>query len=119
MLYDVIKSKNPKYPYWNYEKFTLQDKSEAECKTDYTTFLFIKQEYPIHLFSSRGNRITATVKLPVHELNQNMAIRRPENICYRDFKGKIAALENILFGSLYEFDLKLQLHFSYISRFPT
>ena len=35
MLYDVIKSTNPKYPYWNYEKFTLQDKSEAECKTDF------------------------------------------------------------------------------------
>ena len=59
-----------------------------------TTFLFLKQDYPIHLFSSRGNRITATVKLPIHELNQNMAIRRPENIFYRDFKGKIAALEN-------------------------
>ena len=90
MLCDVNKSKNPKYPYWNYERFTLQDKSEAECKTDFRfekydiLHLPRKQASPIHLFSSRGNRITATVKLPIHELNQNMAIRRPENIFYRE-----------------------------------
>lgn len=35
MLYDVNKSKNPQYRYWNYERCTLQDKSEAECKTDF------------------------------------------------------------------------------------
>ena len=35
LLYDVNKSKNPEYPYWNYERFTLQDKSEAERRTDF------------------------------------------------------------------------------------
>ena len=42
LLYHVNKSKNPEYPYWNYERFTLQDKSEAECKifVSKNTFLF-------------------------------------------------------------------------------
>ena len=44
LLYDVNKSKNPEYPYWNYERFTLQDKSEAECKTD---FRFEKYDIPL------------------------------------------------------------------------
>ena len=44
LLYDVNKSKNPEYPYWNYERFTLQDKSEAECKTD---FSFEKCDIPL------------------------------------------------------------------------
>ena len=43
-MYDVSKSKNPEYLYWNYERFTLQDKSEAECKTD---FLFEKYDIPL------------------------------------------------------------------------
>ena len=76
---------------------TLQDKSEAECKTDFRfekydiLYLSRKQASPIHLFSNRGNGVTATSKLPINELNQNIAIRRPENITYRDF----AALESI------------------------
>ena len=56
---------------------------------------------PRYLFSSCGNGIRATSKLPTHESNQNMAIR--EKI-YRDFKGKITELENISLGSLSEFD---------------
>ena len=39
LLYDVNKSKNPEYPYWNYERFTLQDKSEADCKTLFLSLL--------------------------------------------------------------------------------
>ena len=41
MLYDVNKAK---HPYWNYERFTLQDKSEAECKTE---FRFEKYNIPL------------------------------------------------------------------------
>ena len=44
MLYDVNQSKNPMYLYWNYERFTLQDKSETECKTD---FRFEKYDIPL------------------------------------------------------------------------
>lgn len=44
LLYDVNKSKNPEYPSWNYERFKLQDKSEAECKTD---FRFEKYNIPL------------------------------------------------------------------------
>lgn len=44
LLYDVNKAKHPEYPYWNYERFTLQDKSEAECKTD---FCFEKYIIPL------------------------------------------------------------------------
>ena len=32
LLYDLNTSKNPEYPYWDYKKFCLQDKDEAECK---------------------------------------------------------------------------------------
>ena len=44
LWYDVNKSKNPEYPYWNHERFTLQNKSEAECKTD---FRFEKYDTPL------------------------------------------------------------------------
>ena len=44
LLYDVNKAKHPEYPYWNYERFTLQDKSEAEWKTD---FCFEKYNIPL------------------------------------------------------------------------
>ena len=44
LLYDANKWKNPEYPYWNYERFTLQGKSEAECKTD---FRFEKYDIPL------------------------------------------------------------------------
>ena len=44
LLYDVNKAKHPEYPYWNYERFTLQDKSEAECKAD---FPFEKYNIPL------------------------------------------------------------------------
>ena len=44
LLYDVNKSKNPEYLYWNYERFTLQDKSEAEYETD---FRFEKYDIPL------------------------------------------------------------------------
>ena len=46
-LYDINKSKSPAYPYWNYERFQLQDKSEADrlsCRTD---FRFEKYEIPL------------------------------------------------------------------------
>ena len=35
LSYDVNKSKNSEYPFWSYERFKFQDKSEAECKTDF------------------------------------------------------------------------------------
>ena len=35
LLYAVNKSKNPEYLYWNNDRFTLQDKSEAEWKTHF------------------------------------------------------------------------------------
>ena len=35
VLYDVNKSKNPEYPYLNYERFRFQDKYEAECKMEF------------------------------------------------------------------------------------
>ena len=44
LLYDINKSKSPEYPYWNYERFQLQDKSEAECRTD---FRFEKYDIPL------------------------------------------------------------------------
>ena len=44
LLYDVNKSKNPEYPYWNYERFKLPDKSETEFKTD---FRFEKYDIPL------------------------------------------------------------------------
>ena len=44
LLYDVNKSKNPEYPYWNHERFRLQDKDEVECKTE---FRFEKYDIPL------------------------------------------------------------------------
>ena len=44
LLYDVNKSKNLEYPYWNYERIKLPDKSEAEFKTD---FRFEKYDIPL------------------------------------------------------------------------
>ena len=44
LLYDTNTSKNPEYPYWDYEKFCLEDKDEAECKTQ---FRFQKNDIPL------------------------------------------------------------------------
>ncbi|CAH3183760.1 unnamed protein product [Porites lobata] len=46
LLYDLNTSKNPEYPYWDYKKFCLQDKDEAECKTE---FRFQKNDIPLLL----------------------------------------------------------------------
>ena len=43
-MYDVNKSKNPEHPCWNDQRFTLQDKTEAQYKTD---FRFEKYEIPL------------------------------------------------------------------------
>ena len=32
ILYDYNKSKNPDFPYWNYNKFDLEKLSDDECK---------------------------------------------------------------------------------------
>ena len=40
----MLTSRKIQYPYWNYERFTLQEKSEAECKTD---FRFEKYDIPL------------------------------------------------------------------------
>ena len=34
LLYDLNRSKNPDYPYWNYERFDLDKWTDAECKTE-------------------------------------------------------------------------------------
>ena len=43
MLYDMNTSKNPAFPYENYDKFELTDIDEAECKAE---FRFEKSDLP-------------------------------------------------------------------------
>ena len=43
MLYDLNTSKNPVFPYENYERFNLTGMDEAECKAD---FRFEKSDLP-------------------------------------------------------------------------
>jgi len=33
-LYEVNKSKNPDYPYWNYDTFDLDSMLDDECKSE-------------------------------------------------------------------------------------
>ena len=35
LLYDLHKSKNPEFPYWNYERFDLDEKTNDECKAEF------------------------------------------------------------------------------------
>ena len=35
LLYDAHKSKNPEFPYWNYERFDLDEKTNDECKVEF------------------------------------------------------------------------------------
>ena len=35
LLYDAYKSTNPDFPYWNYERFDLDEKTNDECKTEF------------------------------------------------------------------------------------
>lgn len=44
LLYDVNTSKNPEYPYWDYKRFCLEEKDDAECKTE---FRFEKSDIPL------------------------------------------------------------------------
>lgn len=41
LLYDVNKSKNPSYPYWNYDAFELDSMTDDECKSQ---FRFLKND---------------------------------------------------------------------------
>ena len=43
LLYDVNTSKNPVFPYENYERCWLENMDEAECKAD---FRFEKSDLP-------------------------------------------------------------------------
>ena len=35
LLYDLHKSKNPEFPYWNYARFDLDEKTNDECKAEF------------------------------------------------------------------------------------
>ena len=35
LLYDVNTSRNPEYPYWNYEPFDLDELTNAECNAQF------------------------------------------------------------------------------------
>ena len=35
LLYDVNSSKNPDFPYWNYQQFDLDLMTDAECFTEF------------------------------------------------------------------------------------
>ena len=35
LLHDLHKSKNPEFPYWNYERFDLDEKTNDECKAEF------------------------------------------------------------------------------------
>ena len=35
ILYDAHKSTNPEFPYWNYERFDLDEKTEDECMAEF------------------------------------------------------------------------------------
>ena len=43
LLYDANKSRNPDFPYWQYEKFDLANLSEDECKCE---FRFLRRDIP-------------------------------------------------------------------------
>ena len=35
LLYDAHKSTNPEFPYWNYERFDLDEKTNNECMAEF------------------------------------------------------------------------------------
>ena len=35
LLYDANRSKNPDFPYWNYERFELDELTNAECNAEF------------------------------------------------------------------------------------
>ena len=35
VLYDCHKSTNPEFPYWNYDRLDLDEKSNDECKAEF------------------------------------------------------------------------------------
>ena len=35
LLYDLNSSKNPSFPYWNYERFSLENIDGAECRAEF------------------------------------------------------------------------------------
>ena len=38
LLYDVNKSRNPDFPYWEYNQFNLDNVSEADCWADFRLY---------------------------------------------------------------------------------
>ena len=60
MLYDHNTSKNPDFPYWNYQQFDLEDLSHEKCKAEFrfykNTICFLKEALHIPrevIFSNR------------------------------------------------------------------
>ena len=41
LLYDCHKSTNPEFPYWNYDRFDLEEKSNDNSKSEFTGRIFI------------------------------------------------------------------------------
>ena len=35
LVYDTHKSTNPEFPYWNYERFDLDEKTNDKCKAEF------------------------------------------------------------------------------------
>ena len=60
MLHNLNSSKNPDFPYWNYQKFDLENSSDEECKAEFRFYkndiYFLKEPLPIPdevIFSNR------------------------------------------------------------------
>ena len=60
MLHNLNSSKNPDFPYWNYQKFDLENLSDEECKAEFRFYkndiYFLKEALPIPdevIFSNR------------------------------------------------------------------
>ena len=70
LLYDTFSSKNPDFPYGNYERFDLDSMNSAECKAE---FRVEKQDLP---------RLVAALQLPpVFKCEQRSICDNIEGLC--------------------------------------
>ena len=64
MLYNLSSSNNPDFPYWNYQKFELENLSDEECKAEFRFYkndiYFLKEALRIPDEVTFSNRLVVS-----------------------------------------------------------
>ena len=88
LLYDLHKSKNPEYPYWNYERFDLDEKTNDECKAEFRFYrndiykLAEQLQLPDEITTDNGLVVASVPALCMHLKRYAYPCRYEDLLCH-------------------------------------